>query len=108
MIQVLVAIWQNDNHSLSNERIMTGLKVLAVLDNGLVHLRALVGEEVDFALVHLRALVGKEVYQLVEDPDHALQHGGPSGGATWRPRLAPLWMASGHACVVFDMTRQSL
>ena len=98
--------WNNINDSFNQQVITICLNVSAVLGNGLVHLRALVGEEVDYVLVHLRALVGKEVYQLVEDPDHALQHGGPSGGAAWRPRLVPLWLASGHAWLVFDMTRQ--
>ena len=47
------------------------LKVSAVLDNGLVHLHALVGGEVGYVLVHLRALVVEEIYQLVENSDHA-------------------------------------
>ena len=56
--------------------------VSAVLDNGLVHLHALVGGEVGDVLVNLRALVGEENYQPVEDSDHAVQHGGPSSGAS--------------------------
>ena len=55
----------NDNHSLTSEMIIMRLKVFAVLDNGLVHLHALVGGEVGYVLVHLRALVGEEIYQPV-------------------------------------------
>ena len=93
MIQVLVAIWQNDNHSLSNERIMTGLKVLAVLDNGLVHLRAVVSEE---------------VHQPAEDLDHVLKHGRRPCGGPWRTLLVlSRQLVSGHTGVVFDVPRQS-
>ena len=59
------------------------LIVLAVLDNGLVRLHALVsGDVLVVGLVYLRALVSEEIHQPAEDSDHALQYGGPSGGAS--------------------------
>ena len=111
MTIILVAMWNNIDNSFKQQMITICLNVSAVLGNGLVHLHALVGEEVDYVLVHLRALVGEEIYQPVEDSDHALQYGGPSGGATWRARLVlSRRPASGHARVgvVFDMTQQHL
>ena len=61
------------------------LNVLAVLDNGLVRLHALVGGEVLVSgLVRLRALVGEEIYQLADGSDHALHHGRRPCGDAWR------------------------
>ena len=83
--------------------IIVRLNVLAVLDNGLVRLHALVGGEVLVSgLVCLRALVGEEIYQLTDGLDHAPQYGGRPGGATWRARLVlSRRLASSHARVVF-------
>ena len=85
--------------------------VLAVLVNGAVldvGLLALVGREIlGNGLVCLHALVSEEIYQPAEDSDHA-QYGGLACDALWRACPALLrQLASGHAVVVFDMTRHS-
>ena len=84
---------------------------LAVLDNGTVldvgPLALVGGDMLGNGLVLLHALVSEEIYQPAEDSDHA-QYGGLACDALWRACPALLWrLASGHAVVVFDMTRHS-
>ena len=83
---------------------------LAVLDNGAVldvgPLALVGGDMLGNGLVLLHALVSEEIYQPAEDSDHA-QYGGLACDALWRACPALLrQLASGHAVVVFDMTRQ--
>ena len=110
MTIILEAIWNNIDNSFNQKMITMWLNVLAVLDNGLVHLHALVGGEVlDSGLVCLQPLVGEEIYQLADGSDHALHHGRRPCGDAWRARLVlSRQPASDHARVVFDMTRQWL
>ena len=83
---------------------------LAVLDNGAVldvgPLALVGGDVLGNGLVLLHALVSEEIHQPAEGSDHA-QYGGSAGDALWRACPALLrQLASGHAVVVFDMTRQ--
>ena len=103
--------WDKSNDNLNiNVGIITDRLVLAVLGNGTaldVGPRALVGgDDLGNGLVSLRALVSEEIYQPAEDLDHALQYGGRACSGPWRACLVLSWqLASGHAGVVFDITR---